>query len=241
MDQYSDNDFVTNLRYADDILLTARSLPQIKKMINDVAIEAGKVGLKLHPDKTKILHNNMGYGSRVRSARCGELTIEVMGLHDSTAYLGSAINLIELADTEVDNRISKAWAKYGVFKDYLNDRSIPLNLRLKFFDAVITPTILYASECWTLTSNRQKKLRTTQRRMMRLITGAHRSYDDYEDHSSWMKDTTREIEATMKKYGPKHWTTSQLEKHVSGQQRSHKQVASGRTPWPLGSRMAREA
>ena len=71
-------------------------------------------------------------------------------MHDSTAYLGSAINLIELADTEVDNRISKAWAKYGVFKKELNDRSIPLNLRLKLFDAVITPTILYASECWTV-------------------------------------------------------------------------------------------
>ena len=65
-----------------------------------------------------------------------------MGLHDSTAYLGSAIYLIELAETEVDNRISKACAKYGVFKKKLNDRSTPLNLRLKLFDAVITPTIL---------------------------------------------------------------------------------------------------
>ena len=45
-----------------------------------------------------------------------------------------------------------------------------------------------------------------------MITGARRSYDDYEDRSSWMKDTTREIEATMKKDGFKHWTTSQLEK-----------------------------
>ena len=53
VDQHTDNDFVTNLRYADDILLTARSLPQIKKMINEVAIEAGKVGLKLHPDKNQ--------------------------------------------------------------------------------------------------------------------------------------------------------------------------------------------
>ena len=210
VDQHTDNDFVTNLRYADDILLTARSLPQIKKMINEVAIEAGKVGLKLHPDKTKILHNNTGYGSRVRSARCGEMTIEVMDLHDSTTYLGSAINLNSLSDTEVDNRISKAWAKYGVFKKELNDQSIPLNLRLKLFDAVITPSILYASECWTLTSKRQTRIRTAQRRMMRLVTGAHRSYDDYEDHSSWMKDTTRDVEATMKTYGLKQWTKIQL-------------------------------
>ena len=48
--------------------------------------------------------------------------------------------------------------------------------------------------------------------MMRLISGAHRSYDDYEDHASWMKNTTREVEETMKKHGIKQWTTIQLEK-----------------------------
>ena len=45
---------ITNLRFADDILLIGRSLPQIKKMIADIAEEGEKVGLELHPQKTKL-------------------------------------------------------------------------------------------------------------------------------------------------------------------------------------------
>ena len=57
---------LTNLRFADDIVLIGRSLPQIKKMIADVKSAGAEVGLELHPAKTKIQHNNIGYGSRVQ-------------------------------------------------------------------------------------------------------------------------------------------------------------------------------
>ena len=36
VDGYTDDDYLTNLRYVDDILLVARSLPQVKKMLGDV-------------------------------------------------------------------------------------------------------------------------------------------------------------------------------------------------------------
>jgi hypothetical protein len=49
---------LTNLRFADDLLLIATSLPQISDMIADLSKEAGQVGLQLHGGKTKILHNN---------------------------------------------------------------------------------------------------------------------------------------------------------------------------------------
>ena len=52
---------LTNLRYADDILLVGRSLPQIKQMIADVAVEGAKIGLQLHSDKTKIMNKGIGY------------------------------------------------------------------------------------------------------------------------------------------------------------------------------------
>ena len=50
---YGANSVVTNLRFADDILLVGRSLPQIKQMIADVSIEGAAVGLELHPEKSK--------------------------------------------------------------------------------------------------------------------------------------------------------------------------------------------
>ena len=135
LDSLADDGHLTNLRYADDILLDARSLPQIKKVLADVENEAAKVGLKLHPDKTKIRHarNGIGYGANVRKAVCGTMTIEVLGCDSNSAYLGRVVRLTDMHAEEVKIRVENAWSKYGVFRNELNDRNMPLALRLICF------------------------------------------------------------------------------------------------------------
>jgi hypothetical protein len=140
VDSFADKDHVTNLKYADDILLIATSLPQIKWMLGDVAKEAARVGLQLHPDKTKILRNNIGCGSRVREAKCGDVLIEVLDCNSQAQYLGRTSRMTTMDDEEIMSRISEAWAKYGVCKGELNDSHVPLKLRIKLFNAVITPS-----------------------------------------------------------------------------------------------------
>ena len=44
---------ITNLRFADDVLLVARSLKQAQQMLIDLDTEAKKVGLDLHHGKPK--------------------------------------------------------------------------------------------------------------------------------------------------------------------------------------------
>ena len=46
-----------------------------------------------------------------------------------------------------------------------------LRSRLRLFNAVITPTVLYASSSWTMTAQREMLLQTSQRRMLRRILG----------------------------------------------------------------------
>ena len=50
---------VTNLRFAEDILVIGRTLTQIKQMIADVAENGARVGLELHAETRNILHNNI--------------------------------------------------------------------------------------------------------------------------------------------------------------------------------------
>ena len=50
-----DHDCLTNLRFADEVMLFATSKEQIRKMLFKKVTE--KVGLRIHPDKTKILSN----------------------------------------------------------------------------------------------------------------------------------------------------------------------------------------
>ena len=47
----------TNLRFADDLLLFATTKEQLQKMMCDFKHSTEKVGLKIHPGKTKILSN----------------------------------------------------------------------------------------------------------------------------------------------------------------------------------------
>ena len=127
-------------------------------------------------------------------------------------YLGRAINLTNMEEEELKHRIAKAWAKFGAFRNELTDRSIPLHLRIRLFDTVVTPTALYACEAWTMTKRRQNQLRTAQRRMLRSILHAHRSYALYNDHVDWIRESTKRVERAMAEYGVKAWTTIQRER-----------------------------
>ena len=50
-------DPLSNLRFADDVLLFATSLEQLQKMLREFKKSTPRVGLKIHPGKTKILSN----------------------------------------------------------------------------------------------------------------------------------------------------------------------------------------
>ena len=52
-----DHDCLTNLRFADDVLLFAISKEQLQKMMYELKECTEKVGLRIHPRKTKVLSN----------------------------------------------------------------------------------------------------------------------------------------------------------------------------------------
>ena len=59
--------------------------------------------------------------------------------------------------------------KFMEHKQEFTGAHYSFNSRLKLFDAVITPTVLYGSECWTTTKHLEDVLQTTQRKMLRMI------------------------------------------------------------------------
>ena len=50
-----DRDCLTNLRFTDDVMLFASSKEQLRKMMYEFKKATEKVGLRIHPDKTKIV------------------------------------------------------------------------------------------------------------------------------------------------------------------------------------------
>ena len=76
-----------------------------------------------------------------------------------------------LNDGELDNRIAKAWSKFQTNKTTLCDKKIDIGDRMRLFESVVTPTVLYGSACWTTNAARKRGLRTTQRKMARMMLG----------------------------------------------------------------------
>ena len=87
----------------------------------------------------------------------------------SIKYLGRRLSFHEPHLQEVEHRIGNAWKKFYAHKKILCDRHYSLADRLKLFDAIITPSVLYGCESWTLTADLEHKLRKAQRHMLRSI------------------------------------------------------------------------
>ena len=80
--------------------------------------------------------------------------------------------------TEINHRIKCAWYKFGLHSSTLCNHHISIKLRLKFFDAVVTPTILFGLAVLPLTQTSIQKILVTQRKMMRKMVGWVRIGDE---------------------------------------------------------------
>ena len=171
----SGHERLTNLRFADDVLLIASSKRQLTRMMHELMEACGRVGLVMHPDKTKILTNCSDCGQlRSDSVVVNGAKVDILRDGQSTMYLGWALGMEATQDTELRNRINKGWAKFMMWKKELCCKRYSLQSRLKLFNAVIMPSILYACGTWTMSAYSEMQLRTTQRKMMRSILGSGR-------------------------------------------------------------------
>ena len=74
-----ERDCLTNLRFADDVMLFATSFGQIQNMMCEFKEATEKVGLTIHPDKTKILSNESSMNSDTkRNIKISDMNIEIL-------------------------------------------------------------------------------------------------------------------------------------------------------------------
>ena len=78
---------------------------------------------------------------------------------------------------------------------------------MRFFDAVVTPCVLYGSGSWTMTQQREATLRTAQRRMLRAIVQIPRYQE--EDWVNYIQRATSLAEARSTAAGVESWIQTQ--------------------------------
>jgi len=133
---------LTNLRFADDLHLMATSLKSAKQMLIDLVREAAKVGLEVHESKTKVIWNGQGQGTTAKNLFVNRRQFEILGSSDSTMYLGRLFSFRSSQDVELKNRVDKAWAKFGMFRNELTNKCYDLVKRVELFKSVVQPSLL---------------------------------------------------------------------------------------------------
>ena len=119
--------------------------------------------------------------------------------HDGAAdYLGRRLCCHSSTTVDIQNRLDKAWKKFFLYKPELCGKHVSLKTRLKLFDSIITPTMLYGSGTWTMVAERERMLRTAQRRMLRWMLRSHwknvESSSSSDDSSESSEPTDEETE-----------------------------------------------
>ena len=104
--------YMTNLRFADDVLLFARTRRSLQIMIKDLQTAAAETGPHIHPEKSKVITNG-------RRAAASQISIIGGGLDllpddGSVKYLGKKIAMAGMHETELSHRISAAWACFTI-------------------------------------------------------------------------------------------------------------------------------
>ena len=157
-------------------------------MLESLIQELAVIGLHLNAAKTKIFTTDEDAPDMIEVA---DSFISVLSDLDSHKYLGRKLpgNLNNRSSVEIAHRIQIAWMKFHQHKDVLIDKNVCIRSRLRFFDAIISPTILFGLGICALTQQQINQLDRVQRRMLRAIVGWVRHNDElWENTMRRMRD-----------------------------------------------------
>ena len=203
------HDRLTNTRYADDVLLYGKSLEELQDMTESLITELADVGLKLNVSKTKILHTQFkddGWSNDFVDI-AGEM-VEVLHAEEAHRYLGRRLSMSasERVTTEFKFRKQQAWYAFSKHRKVLLNKHVSLKRRLQYFDACVTPTMLFALATLPLTKARLKDLDILQRKMLRRIVGWRRQ--ENEPWEETMRRMNRRLEFGQKLHFSQPWSIS---------------------------------
>ena len=90
---------------------------------------------------------------------------------DRFSLLGDVISTEGGAQEAVISRIRSAWKKFKEVLNVIRGRSISLKVRCTLYKSYVRNALTYGAECWALKMEDERRLKTTEMRMLRMICG----------------------------------------------------------------------
>jgi len=199
LDEADSMERLTNIRFADDILLFGKSLEEAIDMIERLVRKLREYGLELNIKKTKMMATTTYLeDTTLIDTQVG--FIELLGGNVRHKYLGREWpgNLIFRSETALSHRISCAWAAFKRNEATMKNRCISLRGRLRLFAATVSPSALYGLNTVPMTAAMQSRLDILQRKMLRSIIGWRVDPElDWEENGRRMKHRMERAQASF--------------------------------------------
>ena len=155
-----------DLDFADDLALLSHSQQQMQDKTTEVAKYSACIGLNIHRGKSKVLKVNGTSDSPIMLA--GECIEEV----ESFTYLGSIVDRQGGTEADIKVRTGKARTAFNQLKNVWTSRTLHLRTKIRMFNTIIKPILMYGSETWRLTTTNVSKIQafinTCLRRILRI-------------------------------------------------------------------------
>ena len=133
---------ISNLWYADDIILMAENDKELKSLLMKVKEESEKVGLKLNIQKTKIMAS-----SPITSWQIDGETMETV---TDFIFLGSKITAHSNCSHGIKRHLLLARKVMTNLDSILNSRGITFPTKVHLVKAMVFPVVMYGCEIWTI-------------------------------------------------------------------------------------------
>ena len=160
---------LTDLRFADDILLFALSLQQILSMLRSLVLHLRQVGLVLNASKTKLMTTQAQPSDRVWFQE--DSYINVVHGSSSHKWLGCQLSMDGDHTADVEFHLHAAARAFWANRWILRDKHVPLSLRVKFFEAVVTQVACFGAGHRKISILHLCKLDSEWRRFLRSMVG----------------------------------------------------------------------
>ena len=155
---------ITNLRYADDIILLATSEAQLQELVDRLDRVSRRYSLLINIDKTKVMASD-GIACRIGLLIQNEQLAQV----STFPYLGSLITEDGECTTEFRTMLRRGQAIGASLQKIWKSHSIPISSKTRLMKALVWPIVTYGFESWTLRKNEETRLEAFEMKGLRKI------------------------------------------------------------------------
>ena len=160
---------INNIRYADDTVLIADSEENLQRLLDITIEKSEEMGLTLNIKKTEC----MVISKKAIVPSCNlQSRGQQIKLVKKFKYLGYMITSDGKCITEIKKRIATAKDAFQKLSLILKNRNISMTTKFRVLKTYVWSTLTYGCECWTITSDIEKKIEAAEmwfiRRMLRI-------------------------------------------------------------------------